>query len=110
MDTDVGARLRAARKAAGLTQNQLAAQLNITGAAYSGYESGRREPSIGRIIQIANVLRIPVSELAVVTTTEEEQLCADIRKRPDLQPVIRRLLSASPSAVEAVDRLLAMLG
>ena len=109
MDSDVCARLRAARKAANMTQGELAAMLGITGAAYSGYESGRREPSIGRIVQIANILKIPVSELAVVSASEEERLCADIRKRPDLQPVIRRLLSASPSAVEAVDRLLAML-
>ena len=111
MDKVMCARLRAARKEAGLTQVQLADKLGITGAAYASYEGGRREPSLDMLIRVANALGIPVAALAApAQATEVDQLCEDIRNRADLQPVVRRLLSASPSAVAAVDRLLAMLG
>lgn len=47
--------LRAARQAAGLTQEELAAQLGLTYATVSHYETGRREPTLGRIAEILAV-------------------------------------------------------
>jgi len=42
--SSIGARMRAAREAAGLTQVELAARLGVRQAQVSLYESGAREP------------------------------------------------------------------
>ena len=47
--------IRDARKAAGLTQKQLAAQLGIAQARISEYESGQHEPSASRFQKIMAV-------------------------------------------------------
>lgn len=111
MKLEVCARLRASRKAAKLTQAELAEKVGITSTAYSGYERGTREPSIELLSRIAKALDIPISVLSEAPgeETETDKLCAEVRKRVDLHPIIQRLLSASPSAVEAADRLLKML-
>lgn len=107
MDSDVCARLRAARKAAGLSQFQVAEMLGISGAAYSGYESGRREPSFAQVIQMANALGVSLSALAAPDSeTAEEQLLAAVRKRPDLYPAIQRLLDTVPTEAKSEDEKL----
>ena len=53
---DFSERLKEVRNARGLTQQQMADMLDITKGAYSGYETGRRQPDVDRIKKIANVL------------------------------------------------------
>ena len=50
--------LRKARKAAGITQKDLANALGINRATISKYESGTIEPSISQLKQIAEILQI----------------------------------------------------
>ena len=81
--------------------------LGISGAAYSGYESGRREPSFDQLVQIANALGVSLSALAAPDLeTEEEQLLAAVRKRPDLYPAIQRLLDTVPTEAKSEDEKL----
>ena len=45
------------------TQTQVAKELNITQRAYSYYETGKNEPSIDLLIDIANYYKIPIDIL-----------------------------------------------
>ena len=55
--------MKNARLKAGLTQNQLAEKIGVAKSTYSLYESGKREPDIPKIKQIASVLGMTGNEL-----------------------------------------------
>lgn len=52
-----------ARKKAGLTQRELAKQLNVTNKAVSRWETGKGYPDITLLEPIADALRVSVAEL-----------------------------------------------
>lgn len=56
-------RIRQARKAAGITQEELAHILGINCATLSKYESGVIEPSISQLVSIASALNTSLPEL-----------------------------------------------
>lgn len=56
-------RLREARKAAGLTQAELAAQIGMTQGGYTSYENFAREPSLGTLAILSKVLKCPIDWL-----------------------------------------------
>lgn len=58
-----GEKLRAARKAAGLTQAQTAARLYICRETYALYESSRLGITVGRLMELAKVLGVPAAGL-----------------------------------------------
>ena len=58
-----GARLIALRKAAGLTQVQLAAALGISQPTLSYHEAEAGPPSADLLIRLAAALRVPVADL-----------------------------------------------
>lgn len=47
----------------GLTQQQIADAMGITKATYSGYETGRRQPDVAKIKQLAEILGISGDDL-----------------------------------------------
>jgi len=49
---DAGGLLREARRAAGLTQVQLARRAGVTQSVISAYESGRREPALSTLVRL----------------------------------------------------------
>ena len=55
--------LRAARKASGKTQAQVAKEANIHERLYQDYEYEKREPSVRTAIRIAEALNSRVEEL-----------------------------------------------
>lgn len=57
-------RLKAARNACGYTQHEVAARLGITDRAYRHWEAGDREPSIGRLIALADLFMVDLNWLA----------------------------------------------
>ena len=59
--------LREARVAAGHTQRFMAEQLGIDTTTYSGYETGRRQPDVDRLRQLAGLLRISGDQLLEVS-------------------------------------------
>ena len=61
--TEIGSRIKAARKTAHLSQTSLAKQLDKTLRSVQKYESGEIEPSIAVINQIAKVLNVSPAEL-----------------------------------------------
>jgi transcriptional regulator with XRE-family HTH domain len=59
-----GANLRAARKAAGLSQEALAYEAEVDRAAISVYERGGREPNLRTVLKLARALQLsPVALL-----------------------------------------------
>ena len=51
------------RKAAGLTQAQLAQQLNITDRAVSKWETGKALPDTSIMLELCQILKITVNDL-----------------------------------------------
>ena len=74
-NSELGARIRRARLAAGLTQKQLADQLNITDRAVSKWERGLSAPDIALLEPLADVLHLTLTALITggeaVTTPEQ---------------------------------------
>ncbi len=56
-------RLKTLREEKGFTQQQLADVLHISIATVSHYEKGSREPSIGTLVQIADIFNVSVDYL-----------------------------------------------
>lgn len=56
-------RLQRARKAAGLTQKQLAEMIQISTTGFASYEQAKNDPSIPTLIRIAKVLKLSENQL-----------------------------------------------
>lgn len=57
----IGNRIRKLRESKDLTQENMAAELDITAGAYAKIERGETDPSITRLIQIADILKVDVT-------------------------------------------------
>lgn len=66
------ARIRAARKAAGMTQAELARRVGIRSQGVNMWESGKNTPSRDNILAVARVTGAPVSWLLVGGTLPEQ--------------------------------------
>ena len=55
-----GSRIKKAREAAGLTQDQLGKEIGVTGVTIMRYEKNQREPRIEQLEKIAKVLDISI--------------------------------------------------
>lgn len=60
---DFAKNLRMIRQARGLTQKELGDQLLVTITTISNWETGRREPKLGLLEDIADVLKVSVKDL-----------------------------------------------
>lgn len=95
----VGRRIAAARRAAGLTQAELADRLNWPYDTYIHYEHGRRSIGVDRLTAIASALGISPAVLLV----DDETLGSLIRRLvsdPDLAKQVRfflDVLAAEPA-------------
>jgi excisionase family DNA binding protein len=75
-----GARLRALRENAGLTQKELASEIDVSRSLLSSIERGESGVSMTVFSRIAEALRLPVSELAPPMSTS--QLVVTQAQRP----------------------------
>lgn len=81
----IGARVRALRNDAGLTQEQLAAEVDVAPETMSRIERGRLVPSTDLVTRIAAGLGVPAGALFDRSAAKP--------KTPTLRPVERRLLT-----------------
>lgn len=58
-----GAHIRQARKAAGLTQQELADKLNVSASMIGQYENNLRNPKLETLVRIAQAIGVPLSEI-----------------------------------------------
>lgn len=77
----VGQRIKAERKAKGMTQEDLGKKLGVSGAAIAQYETGRRYPKVETLERIATALNVDVSKLSegLLDLEEKEQELVRIR-------------------------------
>ena len=91
-------KLREARNEKGLSQKEVAKRINLTQQTYSDYETGRTNPDIETLIEIANILETSVDyilgrsdDFGNITikekspskiTSEEQALLDDFRSLP----------------------------
>ena len=59
----IGANIKVARKATGITQEQLSERIDCSTNSVIRYESGERTPNGITLTKIADVLKVPVSQL-----------------------------------------------
>lgn len=77
---EVGGRIRAARKAAHLTQSALAESAGITVESVSRIETGVYEPSLTTTVEIARVLGLALDELVTGDGPKATDLSAPSRR------------------------------
>lgn len=78
----LGASLRAARKRAGLTGEQVAARLGIPGSNWRAYEADDVEPTAGRLYEIADALGTTSDALRPFTAAPAADSSAGRRAKP----------------------------
>ncbi len=71
-------KLRSARTDAGLTQQQVADKMGITKSTYCGYETGKREPDVRKIKELAQILNVTGSYLIGVDDQEKSRKTAPL--------------------------------
>lgn len=74
---ELGAKIRDARKAAGMTQEQLAALLPVGRAEVGHYETGYANPGIVGLLRIAEALSVPAASLLPDTPPKGAQGTAE---------------------------------
>ena len=67
----LGERLKQARIDRNMKQYEIAKELNITNAAYSQYESDKRQPDYDTLVQIADILDVSTDYLLGRTDKKE---------------------------------------
>jgi len=59
----IGKRIRLLRTSKDMVQQEMADKLSITPGAYAKIERGETDPSITRLLEIANILKVDITEL-----------------------------------------------
>jgi transcriptional regulator with XRE-family HTH domain len=87
----LGAAIRAARNRAGLTQEELGAQIGKTPESVSNIERGRQTPTIQTLAELARVLAVPISELFDAVGAASALPDARRRVEAHLREMVRQL-------------------
>ena len=94
----VGERIRMLRERAGLSQQELSEKAGISRVHLSGLERGVSSPTVDKLIQIAQALRIKTSDLL-----EDDESLPTSERLPDdgfgLYPALRELLDSPDDIV-----------
>ena len=75
-------RLRELRNKNGLTQNEIAAKLNVSGQTILNWENGIYEPKINQLIQLADLFNVSVDYLIKRKNNEKsiDDICKELEK------------------------------
>ena len=83
---DFGMKLKEARKAAHMTQQELGIEVGVSAVAVRMWESGLRRPGITRVRELAQTLGVSVEHLM---TSDDEGKQAKRQLVPGLEQVLR---------------------
>lgn len=105
-----GQRLFTARKARGITQQELADQLEITKRMVANYEGDSEGPAVERLTAIAKALNVTVSYLLGESTQKnmEPEVPATLRKH--VEKLKRLPLKDQKTAIRMIEALAAQNG
>lgn len=98
MQKGIGKRIRDARKAAGLTQEELAERMGTSSVAVAQWETGRRNPKMGTVSKLAAALGVDVAELV----PELKTLLKEKPEPPKIKPIFEDngFLTARMTAIQ----------
>ena len=108
----LGARIAALRRQCGMSQQQLAARLDVSTSAVGMYEQGRREPSAILLVQMARLFGVSTDYLLTGCASQPQDVAHLPRAVQDTrQKLGAELLLRGPdgTAREATDEDLATL-
>lgn len=91
----LGLRIAALRREAGLSQAELARQLQISPSAMGMYEQGRREPSLQLLGQMARILGVSTDYLITGAPRPEDSTTVEQMLEGRLAAADRRLAERS---------------
>jgi transcriptional regulator with XRE-family HTH domain len=93
VSASLGNRIRTARRDAGMSQGQLAQNLNTTQSAISLYEAGQRSVGIDMLLSVARILNRPLhyflgdeGDMLYVKDSDIAQLIGELEKHPEDLP------------------------
>lgn len=106
-DMSFAEQLKRARIAQGLTQQQVANLLGITNSTYCGYETGKRQPDVAKIKQLASALNTSGDVLLETGFASERE--AESLKSEKLNEALEIFKSLNPDfqdyALEQIKKL-----
>lgn len=90
-------RLRELRNKSGLTQNEIAAKLGVSGQTILNWENGIYEPKINQLIQLADLFNVSVDYLIERKGNEKriDEICKELEtiSKEDFIEFVRKALS-----------------
>ena len=95
MMTSIAEQIANARKAAGMTQEDLASALHVTRSAVSSWERGRTEPDLDTLRQLAQMLKCSFSPADAVTAADQPAA----KPAEDAETAAEQTLTRQPSKV-----------
>lgn len=104
--------LKRARISQGLTQQQVADRIGITNSTYCGYETGKRQPDVSKIKQLANVLNTSGDVLLETGFASEREANRQISAKVSEAIEIFKMLNPDfqDYALEQIRKLLELQG
>jgi transcriptional regulator with XRE-family HTH domain len=104
IDEQIGARLRAARLQAVLTQDELAQALRVDRSTVAKWETGHRSMTVENLIRAAAILEIPPQQLLIDPADEgpAARTLSEVIIEQQAAQTIARTLSQRPDAIPVV--------
>ncbi len=94
MKHNIGYRIRKLRESKDYSQQNMADELGLTHSAYSKIETGKTDPSVGRVKQIAEILKVDVLHFfqeEVPAKVGERDALYGAATKSELEDVIRMI-------------------
>lgn len=104
--TTIGARIRALRVAASLSQRDLAARVGVGFPHISKIEAGKETPSAELVERIADTLNADADELLLLADRIPEELAEVVMEKRELAPLLLRRWKAGAITDKQVQDLL----
>lgn len=102
--TALGNNIQKARLRRGLTQEQVAARMNVTFTYYGRFERGEAKPNLDRLAEICEILSVPIEDMFVGTydtSNYEEPLPPDAV----ISNFLRLMTCSSDKQKEAISKI-----
>ena len=105
----IGDNIRNARKALGLSQDDLADAINANRVTISHYENNVYFPSVPALERLAIALHTTVAQLTGTDIEDKWELTERIRRDPDLRILFNQAQTAKPEHIRAAAAMLKAL-
>ena len=100
------------RKMHGMTQQQVADKAGLTRSALGMYETGKREPDLETLQQIAKFYHVDMNTLITgetADTGEMDELLETLRRREDMRMLFKLAKDATPADVRSAVKIIEAL-